>query len=544
MVQHLLHNSMTSSRVSIRLLFAASSLAFLPRVVAETSDVENTRLVRSHVSFLSDDLLEGRGTGQRGHQIAALYVAAQFSRLGLKPAGDAGTYFQHAAFIESTNLIDTSRFEMGKPGETPLSFAAPFEALVTPAPGQTKVTLTAPAVFVGYGVRALEFGHDDLTGVDLTGKIVVVLSGAPPWLPSEPRAHFTSTKLEVLATTGAIGVVTLRTPRDEHVQGWPFLLNGSRFPSMRLVDANGAIFMGMPELRIRGTLSMAASDRLLKSIGQDFGALVKAAEAKQKQTFAFEAPFTLEASATVRTIESVNVLGLLPGTDPNFAEDPIVVTAHLDHIGIGPAINGDNIYNGTMDNAMGSGELLTVAENLATAPAPRRPILFASLTGEEKGLLGGFLLSQHPPAGVKHFAGNINIDMPLFLRPTRDLIGWGGDHSTLGGTLVTVAGRQGFKVLPDPLPDETIFVRSDQYPFIRRGVPALFLGTNLDEPEKRFLKERYHKPSDDLAQPIDWDSAGAFARMATDLVGTVANAPTAPTWVPGDFFGGLFAKPQ
>jgi Zn-dependent M28 family amino/carboxypeptidase len=197
-----------------------------------------------------------------------------------------------------------------------------------------------------------------------------------------------------------------------------------------------------------------------------------------------------------------------------------------------------------MDNAMGSGELLAVAENLATAPAPRRPILFASLTGEEKGLLGGFLLSQHPPAGVKHFAGNINTDMPLFIRPTRDLIGWGGDHSTLGGTLVTVAGRQGFKVLPDPLPDETIFVRSDQYPFIRRGVPALFLGTNLDEPEKRFLKERYHKPNDDLAQPIDWDSAGAFARMATDLVKTVADAPTAPAWVPGDFFGGLFAKPQ
>jgi len=251
----------------------------------------------------------------------------------------------------------------------------------------------------------------------------------------------------------------------------------------------------------------------------------------------------------VADITSANVLGWLPGTDPALADEPIVVTAHLDHIGIGPAINGDAIYNGALDNALGSAAMLAAAEQLAAAPRLRRPILFAALTAEEKGLLGASHLARHRPARVRRYAANLNFDMPVILAPVRDVIGIGAEHTTLGASLAAVAAKNNFTVSPDPAPEEVVFVRSDQYPFIRAGVPALFMKSgqhgldpkqDLAALEADFRKVHYHKPSDDLTRPIHWPSAGAFATVTAELIRSVADDPVAPSWKPGDFFGSRF----
>ncbi|PAW66255.1 MAG: hypothetical protein B9S34_08580 [Opitutia bacterium Tous-C1TDCM] len=521
---------------------AAAPTAPATPITSKSEDETLARMVRAHVVFLGDDLLEGRGTGQRGHQVAALYAAAHFQRLGLRPAGDAGSFLQRAEFIESTHALDRGRFRFQPqaPADA-LVLEAPADVLVSPAPGETEVELTAPAVFLGYGIRAPDFNHDDLAGVDLKGRFAIVLSGSPPWLPSEPRAHYAATKAEVLAATGAVGIISLTTPRDHARYPWAFRINSSRFPAMRLIDADGKIYLGFPSLRANAGVSHGSAQKLFSTLGKNFDTTVAQAEARERVGFAWPGTFTLGAAATVRKASSANVVALLPGTDPALAGEPLVVTAHLDHIGIGPAIDGDAIYNGVMDNAMGSSILLTLAELFARGPAPRRPILFAALTAEEKGLLGAYQLARRPPVGIRRFAANLNVDMPLFLRPTRDVVGWGAEHTTLGRVLDAAAVRQGFKLHPDPLPDETLFVRSDQYPFIREGVPALYLGTLLGSPEDAFLKNRYHKPSDDLAQPIDWPSAGAFTRVFSEIVRTVAADPAAPRWHPDGFFRKQFA---
>jgi Zn-dependent M28 family amino/carboxypeptidase len=222
---------------------------------------------------------------------------------------------------------------------------------------------------------------------------------------------------------------------------------------------------------------------------------------------------------------------------------------HLDHIGIGPAVNGDTIYNGALDNALGTAVILELAERLVSGPRLRRPVLFASLTGEEKGLLGAYHLSRHLPPRVHRFAANVNLDMPVILGPSRELIALGAEHSTLGALMDAAAARTGFKVVPDPSPEEVFFVRSDQYPFVRAGVPALALklGEKSSDPaidlkalNADFRKNHYHKPSDDLSRPIHWPTALEFTAVATELVRTLATDATAPSWKPGDFFGTRF----
>lgn len=511
-------------------------------ITLQPGDAELSRLIEGHVRFLADDLLEGRATGQRGHAIAALYAAAHFRRLGLEPAGEQGTYYQKVPLLEVKTNVEAGTVTFAPSSADPLALTAPNDVLVSAAPGLDKAEFEAESVFAGYGVSAPDFGHDDLKGLDLKGKIVVVLSGAPPWLPSEPRAHFTSSKMEQLAKTGAIGMLTLTTPRDESRRPWAFSINASRFPSMRLVEPSGEIYMGFPAIQARATANVAAARSLFKAMGRNFEEAVKAAEAKADVRFAIEGRFKLTALATSAPAESLNVLARLPGSDPALAGEPLVITSHLDHIGIGPAVDGDNLYNGMLDNAMGTSTVMTIAQKMAEASFHgRRPILFALVTGEEKGLLGSTWLSRFPSPGVVRFAANINIDMPVFTEPGREVVGWGAEHSSLGQTLVQSAGRQGFVVRPDPMPDETIFVRSDQYPFVRQGVPAIYVGPLRSVSSASFMKTRYHKPQDDFSQPFDWPSIGAYARFLKDVMESVASAEQAPAWVDGDFFQKTFA---
>jgi Zn-dependent M28 family amino/carboxypeptidase len=512
---------------------------------------EFARQVRAHTTYLADNLLEGRGAGTRGYDLAARYVASQFARIGLEPgAGDR--YEQPVKFIETTTELEAGRFIIRHDGKE-VSLAPINEVLVGIAAGRTEDSITAPAVFVGFGVHAPELGHDDFAGADLRGRIVVVLSGAPKQFPSTQRAHHSSSELkrELAVARGAVGFVTIRTPWDEARYPWAFVLGQARFPSMRLLDANGAVVDAFPQLRAGAFVNRSAADALFAASGHQLADVFAQAEAGQALAFPLNVEISLGGKATARTVESANVLGWLPGSDPALAGEPVVITGHLDHLGIGPTSADDTIFNGTMDNAVGIGIILAAAERLAAGPRPARPVLFAALTAEEKGLLGARHLATNLPARATRYAANINIDMPLLLAPTRSLITWGAEHSTLGSIAATAARRAGWVVTPDPMPEETIFVRSDQYRFVQAGVPALYLSTGQQALDPAtdlagmwgtFLRQRYHKPSDDLTQPIDWPSVGAFTAVTAEIIRDIANATPAPAWLPGDFFGGLYGR--
>lgn len=537
--------------------FARPSLALLTFVglshalgAAEPS-AETERRIRAHVTYLADDLLEGRGAGTRGHELAALYVAAQFARLGIEPAGDNGSYQQRFSMRESRLDLSAGRLVIRHEGSE-VSLTPINDMIVRPSAGEPASEITAPAIFVGFGIHAPEFGYDDFAGdVDVRGKIAVILAGSPTSLPSTAKAHYSREKSAELARRGAVGVLSIETPAEEKRRPWAFSVNAARFPSMRLINADGSLFEAYPVLRVTGSVSRVAGAALFAHAPKPVTEAFAASEQSKAQSFPLNIELTLSARSEVADISSANVLGWLPGTDPALADEPLVVTAHLDHLGIGPVIDGDMIYNGAIDNALGTAVLLAAAEELLAGPRLKRPVLFAALTAEEKGLLGASHLARHPPARVKRYAANLNIDMPVILGPTRDVIGIGSEHSTLGEILATAASRIGFTVSPDPQPEEVVFVRSDQYPFVRAGVPALYMKSgfksldpalDLAALESDFRKTHYHKPSDDLTRSIHWPSATAFAELQTELIRTIANDPIAPTWKPGDFFGTKFGS--
>ncbi len=508
------------------------------------------RQVRSHVTFLADDLLEGRGTGTRGHELAAHYVATQLARLGIEPGADGGVYKQPVRLLESANNREASRLIV-RSGEKEDALTPINDMVVTVAPGQTTDTITAPAVFVGFGIVAPDLNHDDFAGVDLQGKIAVILSGAPQRFPSEQRAHHgqSEQKRALLVKHGAIGVVTIMSPWDEARRPWAITVAQGRFPSMRLVDATGGLVGSFPQLRLTASVGNAAAGRILIGGPKTLAEIFAASERGEPQNFPLAVTITLAGESSVRPVESLNVLGWLPGSDPALAGLPLVITGHLDHMGIGAPVNGDSLYNGAVDNALGIGVLLQVAEELAGGPLLRRPVLFAAVTGEEKGLLGSSHLASNPPARVQHFVANLNIDMPLLSAPARDLIAYGYRNSSLGAVLEKVAARHGLVVSPDPAPEEVRFARSDQYSFVLTGVPALKVdpgkqavdpAVDLVAAEVDFRKNHYHKPSDELSRPIDWAATARYTALMADLARTIANEPSAPAWLPGDFFGELF----
>lgn len=537
-------------RTPLPAFLAFGALLLAAPLRADDADVLRERRIRAHTTFLADDLLEGRAAGTRGHALAMAYVSAQFARLGYESAGLDG-YLQPLRLRESRLDRDAGRLVLRRDGAE-RTLANVNETIVRPAAGATAAEVTAPAVFVGFGISAPEFGYDDFgAGIDVRGKIAVILAGAPTRLPSTARAHYSRNKSAELAARGAVGVISLETPAEERRTPWAIQVSRGRFPTMRLIEPDGSLFEAFPELRASASVSRAAAAAFFGAGTPAVEAVFAASERGEPQAFPLGLEVTLAGRAEVGDTTSANVLGWLPGTDPALARDPLVITCHLDHLGIGQAVKGDTIYNGALDNAVGTAIVLAVAEEIATGPRPRRPVLIAALTAEEKGLLGAYHLARHPPARVRRYAANLNLDMPVLLAPVRDVIGFGAAHSSLGGVLAAAAQSQGFTVSDDPKPEEVIFVRSDQYAFVRAGVPALYLksghkglpgGPNLEELENDFRKHRYHQPADDLAQPIDWPSAAALARLAADLTRRIADDPQAPQWNPGDFFGTRFGR--
>jgi hypothetical protein len=520
-----------------------------PEVKAALAGVD-TAAIAAHVRFLADDLLEGRGTGTRGHEIAARYVAARFRALRLEPAGDAGSYFQrvplrHAWLAErggSLALVRRGRVER-------LRFEDDF--VMSADAARESSAVTARLVFAGYGVTAPELGYNDFAGLDARGAIAVVLSGAPPTFPNDQRAHYSkgSIKEENLARHGVVGVLTVRTPWDAKRAPWERVVRQSRQGVMRWLDARGVPQEVFPQLKVMATLHDDAARRLFATARRPIDSVFAAAQLGRPGTFGFDIEGRLARRSAHRLVSSPNVVGRLAGSDSRLVDEVVVYSAHLDHLGITTPVRGDSINNGALDNASGVACLLEVAAAFARGPRPRRSIVFLAVTGEERGLQGAEYFAAHPVVPVERIVADINLDMLLMLFPLRDVVAIGAEHSSLADPVRRAAAVVGFEVSPDPTPDEVVFVRSDQYAFVRRGVPSVFVvgGQRSRDPSRqgaeiceRWRHTVYHTPQDDLSQSFDYGSAQRFARLNYLVGHQVANRSERPTWNAGDFFGATF----
>jgi Zn-dependent M28 family amino/carboxypeptidase len=542
--------------MSLFKVLAASTLALAigspaaAQVAAEAA--KSAANVKAHIVFLASDLLQGREAGSPGFDIAANYVASQFAQLGLKPAGVGGSWFQPVPLL-ATRPADEGRFLVrSKDGvEVPLVFG---EDVMPGKPvGPAARHVTAPMVFVGYGVVAPERGRDDYKGLDVKGKVVVVLNGAPSSYQTEERAYYANgrTKRAQAAAHGAVGVISLYLPGDERRR--PFAQSKRIWQSwaMTWLKPDGApndVAVETPQL---GSVSVAGAQKLFAGAKVDFLKLAAMAEKPKGDPPRFALPATLDVTLHTesKAIHSENVAGLIEGSDPKLKDEVVVLSAHLDHIGVTPPVDGDSINNGALDNAAGVATTLEVARAFQeSGQKPRRSILFLTVTGEEKGLLGAEYFAHNPTVGRGSLVANVDLDMPILFYDFTDVIAFGSDRSGVGPAVRKAAGRMGVALSPDPLPEEGLFTRSDHFRFVEVGVPAVFLMTgfqNGGEAKFRgFLATCYHRPCDDVSQPIDYAVGAKFARLNYEITRELADAEARPLWVKGDFFGTKFAPKQ
>jgi hypothetical protein len=512
--------------------------------------------LRAHMRFLSDDLLEGRRTATRGYDLAAKYVAAGFEALGLEPAGEpagsGGGYFQPVPLLRTTNVESEWAMTLLRGGQrSELRFGVDY--LGRPL-AETEASVTAPVVFAGFGVTAPELGHDDYAGLDVRGKIVAILVGGPPTFPSEQRAYYAESlnQFNTAVAHGAVGLVALLTPEMERVVHWESMIRESKAAGYTWRDSAGRPRDLPPQMRAGILLSRAGAEALFAGAPHGLDQILEAAPSGRVPTFALPLEISLRTVSRREQAESPNVAALLRGSDPRLRDEVIVLSAHLDHLGVGEPVAGDAIYNGAYDNASGIAILLEVADALARLPvAPRRSVLFLAVTGEEQGLHGSDYFARHPTVPVERIVANINLDMVLMLHPLRDVIAFGAEHSNLGTVVEQAARRLGLAVTPDPVPEQAVFVRSDHYSFVKQGIPAIYLATGLETgdaavsgPELwgRWMQTTYHQPGDAMNQTIDFEAGAQFARLNLLITYLIAQQDQAPAWNPGDFFGEKFGR--
>jgi hypothetical protein len=497
----------------------------------------------AHVRFLSDDLLGGRGAGSTGYEIAARYVAAQFERLGLRPAGPDGSWFQPFEVVGITTRVPASARVRGPEGGLDLTAG---EDLVVVAGRQASHAGVEDAeiVFVGYGITAPEQRWDDFDDADVRGKVLLVLNndpaGDPDLFAGDTRLYYGrwDYKYAEAARRGAAGAIIVHTTPSA---GYPFSVVQGSWGGEQFELPEG----GEPRLELRMWTTEDASRRIAALGGHDLDDLRRRAESRDFRPVPLGVTLDLAVEADLRRLETANVLGLLPGADSALAGEIVVYSAHLDHLGIGEAdAEGDSIFNGARDNALGVAALLETAEAFAAQP-PRRSVLFAALAAEEAGLLGSGKLAADPPRPAGWLAANLNLDDGNIWGRTRDFPIVGLGKSTLDATVREVARAQGREVTGDPFPDRGYFYRSDQFNFAKIGVPAIFPWTGVDfvgRPEGWGREQReawegslYHRPGDEMD---GWDLSGAVedARAVYRIGRIVANADAMPAWTPGDEF--------
>jgi hypothetical protein len=538
----------------LRLLLATLlSWALVPGQVASQPGAAATAArVRAHVEFLADDLLEGREAGTRGHDLAARYVAAVLRTHGVEPAGDAGTFFQAVPLREGRLSHGAIVFQPD--GGAPIAMATTADAVIVPNLVQREADITAPVAFVGFGITAPERTYDDYAGIDVRGKIAVILGNAPATFSTDLRAHYSSSegKLRNAAEHGARGVIHIALPEDQTAYPWPQMVAFVGGPHVAWMDREGRPAGQYPQIQGRAYLSGDATERLFANAPTRLADVYDAASRGASRPFDLPVTATIKTTTDYRSLPSANVAGMLRGGDPSLAGSYVVLTAHLDHVGTGAPVEGDGIYNGAYDNATGCAVLLEVVRRLAVADQrPRRSVLVVFVTAEEKGLIGSDYFARNPTVPADSMVANVNLDMPVLQWPIADVVAFGAENSSLDAVVARAAAGAGLSVASDPMPQENLFVRSDQYSLVKQGVPAVFLmpafgskdpAIDGGEVFRAFLQRHYHKPSDDLALPMDAGAVAAFTEINYLITVAIADDPVAPSWKPGNFFGRTFGR--
>lgn len=500
---------------------------------------------RAHVAFLADDLLEGRETGTRGHEIAARYIASQFELLGLKPGGENGTWYQRVGLAETALTADKPTASVTGASGTK-SFENGNEVVVRGPTAGGVADITAPAVFVGFGLVDKVLGLDDYKGLDVRGKVAVILRGAALALDSEAAAHLQSEQARFAAERGAVGIVYVYSASSAKASPWNQVTPYATVPRVTWVAKDGSPFDPAYGIKAVATFGPAAEGLLFEGAPRSLTQVRAQDTAKARpKGFALKTTVSLKATTVRRRFSSPEVIGLIEGSDPALKSEYVVIMGHADHLGVKPAMAGDNIYNGALDNASGVATLLEVARAFQTAGKPRRSVLIIANTGEEKGLLGADYFAHFPTVPASKIVAGVDLDMPMLTYDFTDVVAYGADHSTLGDVYRKAGATMGVALSPDPMPEQTIFVRSDHYALVKAGIPAVMLATGMQNGGQAawdtYFAKNYHQPSDDMSQPIRWDTGARFAKLNYLVARDLADADQAPRWYAGDYFGGLFA---
>jgi Zn-dependent M28 family amino/carboxypeptidase len=525
--------------VKIKSSAFAFALVFAVSAAAQTATHFDGQTWWNHIKVLADDKLEGRDTGSRGEREAQKYAVEQLKNAGAEPAGVNGFYqpvkFASRQIVEqdcSLALVHDGKHEALTLGEDAI-----ISTRIMPAP-----EVDAQLVFVGYGLKVPERNYDDFAGLDLRGKIIVIFSGSPAEIPGALASHYQTAaeRWKVLRAAGVVGVVSLMNPASMDIP-WSRIALNRAHPSM---DLDYPEFDETAGAKIAVTVNPANAEKFFAGSGHTFeeiAALGK--DRKPLPHFPLAVSLSAKTKVDVHNIGSANIVAKIPGSDPTLKDEYVVLSAHLDHVGIGEPINGDRIYNGAMDDGSGSALILDMANSFKKNPEKlRRSLLLVLVTGEEKGLLGSKYFAAHPTVPLKSIAADVNVDMFLPIVPLKLLTVLGIDDSDLGDRVRSIAESQDVKVQPDPEPLRNLFVRSDQYNFIRHGVPSVIM-TVAPEPGspevkvfKDWLTQRYHAPSDDVNQPVDLAAAAKYEEIVRSLLINIANGDHRPEWKADSFF--------
>jgi len=520
------------------------ALAFAISAAAQTIPHFDGQTWWNHIKVLADDKLEGRDTGSRGEREAQKYAVEQLKNAGAEAAGAEG-FYQPVKFVSrqivekdcSLALIREDVKHEGKREPLTLGEDAIIGTRVMPAP-----MVEAPLVFAGYGLKVPEKDYDDFAGLDLRGKIIVILAGSPSEIPGALASHYQTLaeRWKVLRAAGALGVVSLPNPASMDIP-WSRIALNRAHPSM---DLDYPEFNETEGAELYLTVNPASAGKLFAGSGHTFeeiAALGK--DRKPLPHFPLTVSLAAKTKVEVTEVNSANLVAKLPGNDPALKDEYVVLSAHLDHIGIGEPINGDRIYNGAMDNGSGSALVLDMAASFKKNPEKlRRSILLVLVTGEEKGLLGSKYFAAHPTVPPKSILADVNVDMFLPIVPLKLLTVLGLEDSDLGDRVREIAQSLGVRVQPDPEPLRNLFVRSDQYNFIRHGVPSVIMSVAPEpgSPEQKLFKDwltqRYHAPSDDVDQPVDLAAAAKYEEIVRSLLVNIADGDLRPRWKPDSFF--------
>jgi hypothetical protein len=539
----------------VTLLCSVAALQVTAQEAKVTANIQqamnriDTTTIRSHIAYLADDKLKGRLPGTEGFQMAVDYVVTQYKQMGVAPGGDAGSFLQKLVIRKAVlDNASATAILKGADGRTEtLQLVKDF----TPMPHPLKANTSAEGalVFAGYGVE-IPGGYSDYAGIDVKGKIVVLVNGAPDGLHSTISAHFSNVgnKLGTAAAKGAVGAIVIdlsgRTPSNQNpaVQ-FNVALNPKK------TAAYGRRFVG--NLPVALTSNKAFLSRLMTATGKDADQVLAAIKGGKPSSFVL--PLSLRTSyATTHTdFESYNVVGLIPGADPKLKAEYVVHSAHLDHVGIGRPQNGDSIYNGAHDNASGVASLLEIARIYRTSGAkPKRSVLIVMVTGEEMGLIGSSYFAANPTVPKSSIVADVNTDMPTLIAPLLSVVPLGAEHSTIMGHVQSAARHLGLDIEQDPEPTENRFVRSDQYSFVMNGIPALHIkyGNKSKDPNfdmVKFVKEwrtrYYHQAADGMDGIFDFGAAKTYVHLNFLISYSIAQTTARPEWNKGDLFGAASA---